>query len=140
MTICDALGTNLYQLCNLMPQDDEWMRKFLRGMGFVALNTARLETTAESEHSIWELDIVKQVMDNAYTNVYVKQTALFTHHLTEGLKPAQGDYPQNQLKPELHQINQNLCETVRSFLEGEDDPSIDTDLGKMLQQVHIHIF
>ena len=40
----------------------------------------------------------------------------------------------------MHQINQNLCETVRSILEGEDDPSIDTDLGKMLQQVHIHIF
>ena len=140
MTICDALGTNLYQLCNLMPQDDEWMKKFLRGMGLVALNTARLETTAESEHSIWELDIVKQVMDNAYTNVYVKQTALFTHHLTEGLKPAQGEYPQNQLKPELHQINQNLCETVRSFVEGEDDPSEFADLAQLLQQVHMYIF
>ena len=116
------------------------MRKFLRGMGLVKLNTTRLETTAESEHSVWELDIVKQVMENAYTNVYVRETALFSHHLTEGLKPAQGDYPQNQLKPELHQINQNLCETVRSFLEGEDDPSEDTDLGKQLQQVLIHIF
>ena len=58
MTFCDALGTNLYQLCNLMPQDDEWMGKFLRGMGLVKLNTTRLETTAESEHSVWELDIV----------------------------------------------------------------------------------
>ena len=106
----------------------------------VGLNTTRLETTAESEHSIWELDIVKQVMENAYTNVYVKQTALFMHNLTEGLKPAQGDYPQNQLKPELHQINQNLCETVRSFLEGEDDPSEDSDLRKLLQQVHTYIF
>ena len=63
MTICDALGTNFYQLCNLMPQDDEWMRKFLRGMGLVALDIARLETTAESEHSKWELDIVKQMME-----------------------------------------------------------------------------
>ena len=27
-----------------------------------------------------------------------------------------------------------------SFLEGEDDPSEDTDLGKLLQQVHIYIF
>ena len=41
---------------------------------------------------------------------------------------------------ELRQINQNLCETVRSFIEGEDDPSEDTVLGKLLQQVHIHIF
>ena len=99
MTICDALGTHLYQLGNLMPQDDEWMNKFLRGMGLVGLNTTRLETTAESEHSVWELDIVKQEMENAYTNVYVRQTALFSHHLTEVLKPAQGDYSQNQLKP-----------------------------------------
>ena len=45
MTICDALGTNLYQLCNLIPQDDEWMRRFLQGMGLVAVYTARLETT-----------------------------------------------------------------------------------------------
>ena len=72
MTICDALGTNLYQLCNLIPQDDEWMRRFLQGMGLVAVNTARLETTVESEHAIWEVDIVKQVMGNVYTNVYVK--------------------------------------------------------------------
>ena len=109
-------------------------------MGLVAINTARLETTTESEHAIWGWDIVKQVMGNVYTNVYVKQTALFTHHLTEGLKPAQGDYPQNQLKPELHQINQNLCETVRSFVEGEDDPSEFCDLAQLLQQVHLDIF
>ena len=47
MTICDALGTNLYQLCNLMPQNEDWMKKFLRGMALVKLNTTRLETTAE---------------------------------------------------------------------------------------------
>ena len=112
MTICDALGTNLYQLCNLMPQNEEWMKKFLRGMALVKLNTTRLETTAEDGHSVWGLDIVRQVMDNAYTNVYVRETALFSHHLTEGLKPAQGDYPQAQLKPELHQQIQNMCETA----------------------------
>ena len=86
MTICDALGTNLYQLCNLLPQNEDWMKKFLRGMALVKVNTTRLETTAEDEY--------RQVMDNAYTNVYVRETALFSHHLTEGLKPAQGDYPQ----------------------------------------------
>ena len=74
------------------------MKKFLRGMALVKLNTTRLETTAEDGHSVWGLDIVRQVMDNAYTNVYVRETALFSHHLTEGLKPAQGDYPQAQLK------------------------------------------
>ena len=79
-------------------------------------------------------------MDNAYTNVYVRETALFSHHLTEGLKPAHGDYPQVQLKPELHQQNQNIHETVRDFIDGEDDPSIDTRLGRMLRQVHVQIF
>ena len=28
-TICDALGTNLYQLCNLMPQNEDWMKTIL---------------------------------------------------------------------------------------------------------------
>ena len=116
------------------------MKKFLRGMALMKINTTRLETTAEDGHSVWGLDIVRQVMDNAYTNVYVRETALFSHHLTEGLKPAQGDYPQAQLKPELHQQNQNMCETVRSFIEGEDDPSEFSDLAQLLQQVHMYIF
>ena len=89
---------------------------------------------------MWGLDIVRQVMDNAYTNVYVRETALFSHHLTEGLKPAHGDYPQAQLKPELHQENQKICKTVRGFVEGEDDPSEDTKVGKTLHQVHMQIF
>ena len=109
-------------------------------MALVNINTTQLETTAEDGHSVWGLEIVRQVMDGAYSNVYVRETALFTHHLTEGLKPAHGDYPQAQLKPELHQENKKRCKTVRSFIEGEDDPSEDTDLGKQLQQVLIHIF
>ena len=114
------------------------MKRFLRGMALVKLNTTRLETTAEDGHSVWGLDIVRQVMDNAYSNVYVRQTALFSHHLTEGLKPAHGDYPQLQLKPEFHQENKKICKTVRGFIEGEDDPMIfDTSLGKTLHQVHM---
>ena len=76
MTICDALGTNLYQLCNLMPQNEDWMRRFLRGMALVQLNTTRLKTTAEDEHSVWGLDIVRQVMENAYNNVCVREIGL----------------------------------------------------------------
>ena len=79
MTLCDALGTNLYQLCNLLPQNSEWMKKILRGMALVNIRTTQLETTAESEHSVWELDLVRQVMNGACSNVYVRQTALFTH-------------------------------------------------------------
>ena len=108
MTLCDALGTNLYQLCNLIPQEDEWVRRFLQGKGMVAVYTARLETTSESNHKIWDVDLVNQVLGSIYTNVYVKQTALFSGHLTEGLKPCLGDYPQNQLKPELHQLKRQL--------------------------------
>ena len=102
------------------------------------INTTRLVTTAESEHSVWELDIVRQVIDGVYSNVYVRQTALFSHHLTEGLKPAHGDYPQAQLKPELHQENKKIDETVRGFIEGEDDPvTFDTGLGRALNSVYL---
>ena len=116
------------------------MKKFLRGMALVRINTTRLETTADTGHSVWELDIVKQVMEGAYSNVYMRQTALFSHHLTEDLKPAHGDYPQAQLKPELRQAIKKTCKTVRGFLEGEDDPmSFDTSLGKALNSVHMQI-
>ena len=108
------------------------------GVGDVKYNP--IETTAEDGHSVWRLDIVRQVMDCAYSNVYVRQTALFSHHLTEGLKPAHGDYPHAQLKPELHQENKKICKTVRGFIEGEDDPmSFDTSLGKALNAVHMQI-
>ena len=39
-----------------------------------------------------------------------------------------------------NQINQNLSETVRDFVEGEDDPSEFCDLAQLLQQVHLDIF
>ena len=84
----------------------------------VDMRTTQLETTAESAHSVWELDIVKQVMNSAYSNVYVRQTALLTHHLTEGLKSVHGEYPQIQLKPELHKENTKIDKTVRDFVEG----------------------
>ena len=114
------------------------MKKILRGLALVNIRTTQLETTAESAHSVWELDIVRQVMNSAYSNVYVRQTALFTHHLTEGLKPVHGDYPQVQLKPELNQINTKVDETVRDWLEGEEDPlSWETELGILLNWVHI---
>ena len=107
-------------------------------MGLVAVYTARLETTIESEHKIWEVDIVKQVLGSVYTNVYVKQTALFSNHLREGLKPALGDYPQNQLKPELHQLKKVLA-TVHDLVEEEDDPSDETGLARLLRKVHVSV-
>ena len=81
---------------------------------------------------------MKQVMGSIYTNVYVKQTALFSNHLTEGLKPALGDYPQNQLKPELHQLK-NVLATVHDLVEEEDDPSYETGLARLLLKVHMSV-
>ena len=142
MTLCDALGTNLYQLCNLIPQDDEWVRRFLQGRGLVAVYTARLETTNESNHKIWDVDIVNKVLGSIYTNVYVKQTALFSGHLTEGLKPCLGDYPQNQFKPELHQLKRQSeatrQESSTQVLE-EDDPTHSTGVGRLLLKVHMSV-
>ena len=81
---------------------------------------------------------MKQVLGSIYTNVYVKQTALFSNHLKEGLKPALGDYPQNQLKPELHQLKKEDA-TLHDLMEEEDDPSYETGLARLLMRVHMSV-
>ena len=84
---------------------------------------------------------MNQVLGSIYTNVYVKQTALFSNHLTEGLKPALGDYPQNQLKPELHQLKKEDA-TRHEFncqVEEEDDPTYQTGVSRLLLKVHMSV-
>ena len=73
------------------------MRKILLCSLLVNVHLNRLETSAASEHRIWDLDMVKQVQNTTKSNVYVRQTALFVNHLTEGLRPVWGDYFQIQL-------------------------------------------
>ena len=50
----------------------------------------------------------------------MRQTALFTNHLTEGFKPAWGAYPRFQLKLELHQGETGVDETVSDFMDDTD--------------------
>ena len=52
----------------------------------------------------------------------------------EGLKPALGDYPQNQLKPELHQLK-NVLAMIHDLVEEDDDPSDETGLARLLRKV-----
>ena len=116
------------------------MRKILRGSALVYVQTTRMETSAESYHRIWDLDMVKQVLNNPYSNVYLRQTALFTNHLTEGLKPVLGDYPQVQLKPELHQDDETGV-GVDENVHGWMDANIfeETGIGRVTRRVYTKI-